>query len=266
MYTIDTCQHSFCLDCLRQYLKYQIIESRVAIACPQCNEKMHPNNIYQLLSIASDSVVSPSSLTANPVVSSSSASSSPNSSNKSLLNTNTSNDNAEEEKAPKDPLTKPSGQNWSQLINKYEEFMLRRILVTIPDTRWCPAPDCTYAVIASGCANCPQLYCMRPNCNTSFCYHCKQHWHPNLTCEDAALRSNQSLLNQYLSQQNGTDFLFQELTTSGGNNGIASTNTSSTNKLIRSLLQRSNSHMSINSSNNLNTNNERLVTFDLFII
>ena len=27
-------------------------------------------------------------------------------------------------------------------ISKYEEFMLRRVLVNDPDTRWCPAPDC----------------------------------------------------------------------------------------------------------------------------
>ena len=28
------------------------------------------------------------------------------------------------------------------LMNKYEEFMVRRVLVLDPDTRWCPAPDC----------------------------------------------------------------------------------------------------------------------------
>ena len=27
-------------------------------------------------------------------------------------------------------------------MNKYEEFMVRRVLVRDPDTRWCPAPDC----------------------------------------------------------------------------------------------------------------------------
>jgi len=113
------------------------------------------------------------------------------------------------------------------------------VLVTIADTRWCPAPDCTYAVIASGCANCPQLYCMRPGCNTSFCYHCKQYWHPNLTCEDAALRNNQSpygmLMNLDASIINAT---------------VANpTNAPSTNKLIRSFLQRSNSHISTGSSN-----------------
>ena len=47
-----------------------------------------------------------------------------------------------------------------------------------------------FAVIAAGCASCPRLLCERPNCNTAFCYHCKQLWHPNLTCDAArALRS-----------------------------------------------------------------------------
>jgi hypothetical protein len=25
---------------------------------------------------------------------------------------------------------------------KYEDFMVRRVLAVDPDTRWCPAPDC----------------------------------------------------------------------------------------------------------------------------
>ena len=33
------------------------------------------------------------------------------------------------------------------LMNKYEEFMLRRVLVGDPDTRWCPAPDCGYVCV-----------------------------------------------------------------------------------------------------------------------
>ena len=130
----------------------------------------------------------------------------------------------------------PHHQNWPQLIQKYEEFMLRRVLVTIQDTRWCPAPDCTYAVIASGCANCPQLYCMRPNCNTSFCYHCKQYWHPNLTCEDAAMRNNQSSMGMGILGSAQSDL---------GALGASA----STSKMIRSILQRSNSHLSTTSSN-----------------
>lgn len=74
------------------------------------------------------------------------------------------------------------------LMAKYDEFTLRRILVADPDCRWCPAPDCGYAVIASGCASCPKLQCERPGCNTEFCYHCKQIWHPNLTCDSARMR------------------------------------------------------------------------------
>lgn len=75
-------------------------------------------------------------------------------------------------------------QNQS-LMDKYEDFMVRRVLVSDPDTRWCPAPDCGYAVIATGCAGCPKIKCERPGCDTHFCYHCKQHWHPNKTCDAA---------------------------------------------------------------------------------
>ena len=32
----------------------------------------------------------------------------------------------------------------AELVSKYEEFALRRLLVHDPDARWCPAPDCGY--------------------------------------------------------------------------------------------------------------------------
>ena len=79
---IMTCHHRSCQDCLRQYLKIEIMESRVNIACPECAEKFHPNDIRDIL-------------------------------------------------------------NDTTLMGKYEVFMLRRVLVTEPDARWCPAPDCT---------------------------------------------------------------------------------------------------------------------------
>ncbi|XP_068792668.1 E3 ubiquitin-protein ligase RNF19B-like isoform X4 [Struthio camelus] len=69
------------------------------------------------------------------------------------------------------------------LCDKYEEFLLRRLLVADPGTRWCPAPDCSYAVIAYGCAECPRLTCEREGCGTEFCYHCRQPWHPDGPCE-----------------------------------------------------------------------------------
>ncbi|CAF0863326.1 unnamed protein product, partial [Didymodactylos carnosus] len=49
-----------------------------------------------------------------------------------------------------------------------------------------------FAAIASGYASCPEIQCLRPGCNTSFCYHCKQLWHPNQTCEDAAREKSTS--------------------------------------------------------------------------
>uniref|UniRef100_A0A8C5GG91 RBR-type E3 ubiquitin transferase n=1 Tax=Gouania willdenowi TaxID=441366 RepID=A0A8C5GG91_GOUWI len=129
---IMTCHHRSCIDCLRQYLRIEISESRVNISCPECCERFNPHDIRMILC-----------------------------------------DRA--------------------LMDKYEEFMLRRWLVADPDCRWCPAPDCGYAVIAFGCASCPKITCGREGCSTDFCYHCKQLWHPNQTCDAARQQRAQSL-------------------------------------------------------------------------
>ncbi|KAI1894093.1 hypothetical protein AGOR_G00112280 [Albula goreensis] len=129
---IMTCHHRSCADCLRQYLRIEISESRVNISCPECAERFNPHDIRMILA-----------------------------------------DRA--------------------LMEKYEEFMLRRWLVADPDCRWCPAPDCGYAVIAFGCASCPKITCGREGCGTEFCYHCKQLWHPNQTCDAARQQRAQSL-------------------------------------------------------------------------
>ncbi|KTG47139.1 hypothetical protein cypCar_00012744, partial [Cyprinus carpio] len=50
-----------------------------------------------------------------------------------------------------------------------------------------------YAVIAFGCASCPKITCGREGCGTEFCYHCKQLWHPNQTCDAARQQRAQSL-------------------------------------------------------------------------
>lgn len=78
---IMTCHHRSCADCLRQYMRIEISESRVNISCPECSERFNPYDIRMILG-----------------------------------------DRA--------------------LMEKYEEFMLRRWLVAEPDCRWCPAPDC----------------------------------------------------------------------------------------------------------------------------
>lgn len=95
-------------------------------------------------------------------------------------------------------------QNESYYL-KYESFMLRRVLAAEPDARWCPAPDCGYVVLANGCASCPKLVCGRDGCNTSFCYHCKQEWHPNQTCSAASIQRNKRMINSY----NITDFTLE---------------------------------------------------------
>ncbi|KRZ53926.1 E3 ubiquitin-protein ligase RNF19B [Trichinella nativa] len=116
------CNHRACLSCL---IELQILESRVNLTCYECNEMLHPDDVYSIL------------------------------------------------------------KNKPNLIEKYEEFSVRRVLMSDPDTRWCPAPDCSYAVIASGCAACPEIKCERIGCGASFCYHCKMIWHSNQTCDEA---------------------------------------------------------------------------------
>ncbi|VDN34181.1 unnamed protein product [Gongylonema pulchrum] len=37
--------------------------------------------------------------------------------------------------------------NCPEMLEKYETFALRRALMMDPDTRWCPAPDCTFVSI-----------------------------------------------------------------------------------------------------------------------
>ncbi|KAK1880792.1 E3 ubiquitin-protein ligase RNF19B [Dissostichus eleginoides] len=147
------CSHRSCLCCLRQYLRIEITESRVQLSCPECAERLSPRQVADILDDAA-------------------------------------------------------------LLEKYEEFLLRRCLASDPDCRWCPAPDCgftsrifglylhdrvTYAyikgfaIIASGCASCPRLVCRREGCGAEFCYHCKQAWHPNQTCDSARQQRAQSL-------------------------------------------------------------------------
>ncbi|XP_073993597.1 uncharacterized protein isoform X2 [Rhodnius prolixus] len=82
---------------------------------------------------------------------------------------------------------------------KYEDFMVRRVLAVEPDTRWCPAPDCSYAVIASGCASCPKIKCEREGCDSYFCYHCKAAWHPNQTCDAARAQRSPNVRSSSLS-------------------------------------------------------------------
>ncbi|XP_012530836.1 E3 ubiquitin-protein ligase RNF19A [Monomorium pharaonis] len=127
---IQSCHHRSCYDCFQQYLKVEISESRVNIACPECSEPLHPNDIRMIL-------------------------------------------------------------NDQTQLEKYEDFMVRRVLAVEPDARWCPAPDCSFAVIASGCASCPKLRCERPGCDSYFCYHCKARWHPNQTCDAARAQRSQ---------------------------------------------------------------------------
>lgn len=158
---VQSCHHRSCYDCFQQYLKVEISESRVNIACPECSEPLHPNGEYITL-ILSEILIFLSKI----------------------------NDLAHNDLCDIFADIRMILNDQTQL-EKYEDFMVRRVLAVEPDARWCPAPDCSFAVIASGCASCPKLRCERPGCDSYFCYHCKARWHPNQTCDAARAQRSQ---------------------------------------------------------------------------
>lgn len=74
--------------------------------------------------------------------------------------------------------------NDQQMYERYETFMLKRVLQKMPDTRWCPYPNCTFAVLVENTRKANKFDC--PLCERPFCQRCSQVWHPNLTCDTAA--------------------------------------------------------------------------------
>jgi len=82
------------------------------------------------------------------------------------------------------------GESHQHLLSLYESLMLRRTLVTDPDTRWCPRPDCPFVIIAKGRKSNPEIKCEYPGCGYSFCYNCKTEWHPKQTCDSVQRNNN----------------------------------------------------------------------------
>ncbi|CAF3738380.1 unnamed protein product, partial [Rotaria sordida] len=74
--------------------------------------------------------------------------------------------------------------NDQQMYERYETFMLRRVLQKMPDTRWCPYPNCNFAVLVDNTRKANKFDCLV--CKRPFCQRCSQIWHPNLTCELAS--------------------------------------------------------------------------------
>uniref|UniRef100_A0A1I7UKN9 RBR-type E3 ubiquitin transferase n=1 Tax=Caenorhabditis tropicalis TaxID=1561998 RepID=A0A1I7UKN9_9PELO len=69
-----------------------------------------------------------------------------------------------------------------EFIAKYERFSVRSALIKDPSARWCPAPDCGFAVIVPNGKKCPKIRCQRPECGIHFCFTCKKPWHEGSPC------------------------------------------------------------------------------------
>jgi E3 ubiquitin-protein ligase RNF19A len=90
----------------------EISESRTSIACPECAERLHPNGKRKILFLRTEDM------------------------NHIKLDSGCTN-------ALFFCMTDVRMiLNDVVMYNKYEDFMVRRVLATDPDTRWCPQPDC----------------------------------------------------------------------------------------------------------------------------
>ncbi|XP_064445591.1 E3 ubiquitin-protein ligase RNF19B isoform X5 [Mirounga angustirostris] len=170
-----SCPHRSCRDCLRHYLRLEISESRVPISCPECSERLNPHDIRLLL--------------ADPPLM--------HKYEEFMLRRYLASDpDCRWCPAPDCGYLSSLGM-WPMVLPPFEcqeknslfcfvsNCSILLCLVKIMDEH--------YAVIAYGCASCPKLTCEREGCQTEFCYHCKQIWHPNQTCDMARQQRAQTL-------------------------------------------------------------------------
>jgi len=67
-----------------------------------------------------------------------------------------------------------------ELVKKFEDFSLSRVLEKMPNMRWCPRPGCGNAMI--GHKNALMVVCSNDSCRFCFCFKCNEAWHSDATC------------------------------------------------------------------------------------
>lgn len=68
----------------------------------------------------------------------------------------------------------------SEMLEKYETFLLKATLTDDPDCVWCARPGCDMAMIAHGGI---MMVCPLDSCGFAFCRSCQEPWHSDSTCE-----------------------------------------------------------------------------------
>ena len=47
--TLQNCMHQFCMDCINTYTKFEVQKGYFNLKCPQCEKRIHPNDIALIL-------------------------------------------------------------------------------------------------------------------------------------------------------------------------------------------------------------------------
>uniref|UniRef100_A0A7S2RL77 RBR-type E3 ubiquitin transferase n=1 Tax=Rhizochromulina marina TaxID=1034831 RepID=A0A7S2RL77_9STRA len=180
---IPGCGHTFCKDCVRQWLTMNITEGRVggtAMRCPlvtggACDRgELIQEEVEDLIRQTVDTdpvvvVVPGGAEDGNGVSSAVVAASSPS-----------------------------SGEATPPLLEKYRKFLENRELEKDPRVRWCPSPGCETAIRSTGLGTLVgqrRLKC--PKCSTAVCGRCGRAYHGWGTCENVT----DATLEQYRKQK-----------------------------------------------------------------
>ncbi|OAF71986.1 UbcM4-interacting protein 4 [Intoshia linei] len=73
-------------------------------------------------------------------------------------------------------------------LQRYRDACLKIGLYSIPNIRFCPAPDCNYAVVVDNVKKCPTVTCAIETCKTVFCSICRDIEHKGVTCREFYLK------------------------------------------------------------------------------
>ncbi|CAL8094380.1 unnamed protein product [Calicophoron daubneyi] len=142
------CDHTACKGCWLRFFCTQIESFKLAqITCVGCRDVISPDSVCRLLYSAISE--QKEGLAKNPAK---------------------PQDHSSEEED-----IKP--QHCELVLRRYEDFLLRRALMSESNIRWCPS-GCGYGFIANGFENCPKVTCQHPSCKgLEFCCNCQMPWY-----------------------------------------------------------------------------------------
>lgn len=195
------CRHKVCKDCVKNYVRHQIVNGTSDIKCPvrsftqpassSSTSDTLKNAETQTSPEKKDEIISPANAKKPPTKKSKKFKTSSKSSTKVVKNSNSSNSSSAIRESVNSNTNNQTTNTCSwklgpsaiakiledepEIVDRYEKFQLTKALCRIPNIVHCPFPDCEYSVIANPkMKKCPKIKCLK--CEFEFCYTCRKPW------------------------------------------------------------------------------------------